>query len=413
MVNKAKQLVLIVACAMVAACGSGGGGSPSPPSGKLDPAYGTNGSISFMNAGADVLDFVANPDGTVKPIGRVVLRFDASGRPISASTRNGNYYDHSAVLGPDGNIFVARGDFVTGKRFVAEVDQTGNLVTTFGTGGMTSFDSFGGDAGIPDFFADLARDGDGNLYLAGTRYTDLSRSKTMAVAKFDRTGQLVTEFGNAGIALVSLGAHPAELAAVAVDAARNVYLAGNVADNSTGVVAKLDPTGQLAADFGTGGLWSNPSCSGVGDLAIDNAGNLIVAAGCLNAGGQPSASIVKLDARGNLITSFGSSGMRTDALGAGGLGGTVAIGPAGQIYVGGFTWNGRCGSFAVSKLEADGSFAMDFGVAGITTANVSNDRVAKLAFDAQGHLYFGGPVFDCNDTVHGGSIGYAIYRVGA
>jgi len=127
----------------------------------------------------------------------------------------------------------------------------------------------------------VAIDGAGNIYMVGQTAGDLGTgnlgSTDSFVAKFDAAGnQLwVRQFGTAG-------AENAE--AVAVDAAGNVYVAGNTAGfdpvlpsgQYAGYVAKFDSAGTFA--------WVRQTSSGAAAsaVAVDGRGDVYLAGGCLN-----------------------------------------------------------------------------------------------------------------------------------
>lgn len=405
-----RGLVGIIGALFAAACGSGGGGGDqgamAPPSGKLDATYGIGGSTHTSN----VASFMAtNPDGSVYAIGRQFFSLDSRGTLIGQPT---SIYPEAVLTPPVvdsvGNVFVIAGSCCE-QQWVAEYDSSGNLVTSFGDAGRASLSPLQGLFA----FVDLARDGDGNLYVTTSRFAQPGMG-IMIVAKLDRTGHLVPSFGTAGISTIDLGGASANATVIAVDSVGNIYVGGLLSDTFKPVVAKLDPAGRPSLGFNGRGFWSDGSCNsylGARAVAVDDAGNVFVGTRC-----DQTAVIYKLDPRGNGLASFGDAGKRTDVLG-GDSGPVLAIAPRpnGVIYVAGSkrTDEMECGDFAITKLDASGGTITSFGTNGLTLLDFSAMYyTTDIGFDAQGRIYVGGPSFDCHALRLTPYLGFTVYRLG-
>ena len=204
-----------------------------------------------------------------------------------------------------GDVFIAD----QGNGVIAKVDPSGNLSIVAGIGnvdydlGCTGTPPAAGpatEAGLCEPTG-VAVDASGNVYIAD--------SGNQVIEKVDPSGDLTilagTEFGCDGLPTTG-PATQASLcwpAGVAVDAAGNIY----IADTDAGVIAKVDPSGNLTVIAGddNGGFdgcdGSVPSPGPAADdslcypqgLAVDAAGNVYIA-------DTENGVIEKVDLSGNL-----------------------------------------------------------------------------------------------------------------
>jgi hypothetical protein len=97
---------------------------------------------------------------------------------------------------------------------------------------------------------------------------------------------------------------------VAVDAAKNVYIAGNTVANLFGTVSPGDVLETFVAKYDSTGnlLWGRQfglnAYNGIGQLAVDSAGNLAVLGWYADASASPKDFLEEFDSSGNLINSF-------------------------------------------------------------------------------------------------------------
>src|SRR5262249_7050245 len=137
---------------------------------------------------------------------------------------------------------------------VARYNPDGNLDPTFGVGGKVTID-FGSPT---DFAAAVAVQADGGVVVAG--FTDDSAAGTgldFALAPLTSAGRRDPSSGTGGRQPIDFGGRDDQAAAVAVQADGSVVVAGSSIDSasltSDFAVARLTGTGQLDANFGTGG----------------------------------------------------------------------------------------------------------------------------------------------------------------
>jgi streptogramin lyase len=239
-----------------------------------------------------------------------------------SGTADGQFMTPTYVdVAPDGSVWVAENDkrvqkFTPDGNYLAHVE-----VGRFGAG-------------------PVATDGAGNVYVGN--------KDDYKIEKFDASGAHLATFGT------GMGSGPGQLQDVCgldADAAGNVYVSdgrGGYCD-TTPRIQKFDPNGNLVKEIK---LIGKTDPDGVGDVAVDAAGNILVADNT-NFG---KSEIYKLSPDGALIGRFGSQGTGPGQFGRGGPE-SIAIAPDGTIYA------VDAENHRVQHLNADGSFINQFAAA--------------------------------------------------
>jgi uncharacterized delta-60 repeat protein len=360
--------------------------SPSGASGQLDPAFGTGGVVT--------------------------------------TSFGGNEFETSMATQPDGKIVVVGNEF--GPNFagpleiiVARYNRDGSLDQSFGSGGSV-FTLVGAN----DFFGSVAIGRDGKIVVAGVETDSTTNLTNILLVEYNSDGSLDQSFGSGGIVTTSLpngqnflfGPPPfgdSQGNALAITRDGRIVVVGSSSGGTAAnglVVAEYDRHGQLEQDFGTGGLVVTPSFTdsagntftGPAALAVtvDQRGRIVVGATALDPsnGFSPIAVVARYKANGDLDFGFGFQGAVTSVFDGpstnvfvpGGISANaVAIGNDGEIIVAGnaalpgflrayFTSS----SFAVEKLEPDGSVDQTFGSDGIALYGVPYGRFGT--FNATG-----------------------------
>lgn len=255
-----------------------------------------SGSTVNFNTGAGLQGRVFALGGPITLQGNTIFR-QSSGSPVSGFSPNGTK-NHSSLADEAGCVAVSGGSmYVFGYDSVSATDTrwrlekrstaTGNLVTSFGTGGVVTSNP-GAGLEIP---RRILVDATG-LYLFGRQETGAGTGTFQwRYEKRDlATGALVATFGSSGV-IVS-PSPGSGLAGDLVTDGTYLYAAGDE-DAGGGLrnmrIEKRDLAGALVSGFGTGGVVSDlpPSVTdaGLNCLTLDS-GNLYVAGWYGDGGGK-------------------------------------------------------------------------------------------------------------------------------
>ena len=240
----------------------------------------------------------------------------------------------------------------------------GDLDPAFSADGRTTV-NFGGDDTL-SVEADIAPTPDGGSVVVGS--TDHVNSpgdatKSFAIAKLQSDGSLDPAFGDAGEKVIDRGVE-AKAFAVAVQPDGKIVVGGK--DLPEGGheffdVLRLDADGSPDTSFGPGGFRSvdfGTKFQEADDIAIQPDGKIVAAGKSLPNGGLASYALARLNTDGSLDTSFGTGGKVTFGDGRLALG--VALQGDGKIVVVGRALTGM----RVARFNADGSVDTSFGQAG-------------------------------------------------
>jgi uncharacterized delta-60 repeat protein len=303
-----------------------------------------------------------NPDGTLD------TTFGQGGEVVTPDANVGLVYYAVAL---QGNKIVVAGTMfgaIDGDFLVSRYNPDGSLDTTFGSGGR-SFADFGapGEAAYG-----VAVGADGKIVLGG------GSADHFAFARYTADGVLDPTFGQGGKNLFDADGVDV-VGAVAIQANGKVVAAG--ASGASVVVIRLNENGER--DFGFAGdsilvvpgLRSRQETGLLVDrsqaIAIQGDGKILV--GNFTEAGS-NFGVVRVDAGGNVDTSFG-----TDGIAAVDLGGTddvdsLVIQLTGEILAVGTTDAGGTPQTAVAALDPAGKLITGFGAGGILAfpSGVSN-----------------------------------------
>jgi sugar lactone lactonase YvrE len=232
-----------------------------------------------------------------------------------------------------GNSFVSTQSANGVKKF----DDQGNFVTQWGGGGKGE--------GKFSLTLGVAVDTANNVYVA-----DFYNKR---IQKFDNDGTFLLEWAN----------EPSTSPAfIAIDADNNVYV-DEFPPHDGHYIQKFDSSGKLLSEWGN---TDNRFGGRIEDIALDKHGNLYVA----DALGH---RVQKLDADGNLLATFGGkaskegNGLFDEPFG-------IAIDSADNIYV--------LDANFLQKLDADGNFVTQW-----STSGGDLDAALNISIDAQDNIY--------------------------
>lgn len=397
----------------LAGCGGGDGGGdpPAPPkpplrSGEVDVTYGT-GRVAFTVSEEIPSEMAVAPDGSVYVTGRSIRKVDATGQVVPTYGEGGRVAipARSPVVDADGYLYVIseRIDWIA-ERWVVKLDPTGRIDPSFGIGGRAELPS----PATHRTFDKLARDAQGNLYVAGlTEDAPLGpfqSSSKLAVTKLSPDGRIDPSFGTAGSSMTPIAGFVIGAMALAADSELNIAVGGRLVITAWGAPArarmvKIDRSGVPISEFGAAGVWEGfEGCASGELLAIASApsGALAVGGSCFSAvPGLAQATVHKIDRHGQRVNSYQDGGFTL--FGPTTPGGFVVESQAvwalhpypGGHYAAGHRRGATCTQGAVSKLDTNGQRVADFGFGGFVAFDEINS-VRSLGTDAAGRLYLGG-----------------------
>lgn len=253
--------------------------------------------------------------------------------------------------------------------------SAGDLDPTFGTGGVVTTDFVGS---LHDFAQDVAvTQPDGKIIVAGYSY---GGTTNLSLARYNTDGTLDPTFGAGGKVLEP----NARGTSLAIDAGGNIVVGGYG-------LFRFTSAGALDTTFGTGGRVNDYYYTQ--DIEIDGAGNIV-------AGGYYGLS--RYTATGAPDTTFGVSGRTSSPLDQGIS--SIALDAAGNIIVAGYAYDYTSGTgynFGVARVlgelnqaptaDAGGPYVIDEGGSLALTAAGSSDPdgdVLSYAWDVNGDGVF-------------------------
>jgi uncharacterized delta-60 repeat protein len=290
--------------------------------GSLDTSFGSSGIVDteFSTAYPSPKKILVQPDGKIL-VGGVfrsgsnilaLARYNANGSLDTSFGSGGiasfpgmtDQWIEDMVQQPDGKTLLAlgiQGDVYTR---VARLNANGSLDTTFGSGGIKTFDT---DGVVPRAIALLA---DGRFLLSGD-YTNESQ-----ILRAYADGSLDTTFGTAGIQTVNFGSEYTAINSIVIDHAGRIVLGGSAYysyDNTANfAAARLNPNGSFDTSFSQDGIALVDFPTGWDDLAftmvVQTDDKIVLSGYSENYDYTSQVAIARLKVDGTLDTSFDGDG---------------------------------------------------------------------------------------------------------
>jgi uncharacterized delta-60 repeat protein len=420
-----RRLLMAFMCAACVSLGTAVSASAAP--GDLDTSYGSAGAATAdygLVEGGTVNDsvigsaLVVQPDGKVIVVGTGIDQFGqtsdlvaarfTTGGALDASWGNGGKADfdfgqnedgYGAVLQPDGKLLIG-GDSV--DRVSGKGDLLVARINADGTPD-TSFGSMGSahpDLGSSMYGRAIALAPNGKILIAG-----FSPNGSMSAGLIAR---LNNPLGTPDTTLAGSGVYPevppgssSSLDAVALGADGSIFTAGSVAPSQGG-------TNDFAAvDFTTAGSYFERDDLGGDDvataIALLPAGQVMVA-GYTNVHGTYDFAVVRYTANGSEDPSFGTAGRTIVDLGGSDLARAMVMQPDGKIVIAGTTTAGT-GSTATSKigvmrLQSNGQPDPTFGTNGVEVVGIAGAKLVgnAVALQSNGDIVVGGTITPAGST---------------
>jgi uncharacterized delta-60 repeat protein len=365
----------------------------------MDTGFSGDGMLEFAypgNLAATTNAVALAPDGDVISVGQAEAsagNYDVSiARHTSAGADDTTFGSNGRILLNRGtNSDSARAVTVSGDGeifVVAGTSTTGEVIKLTPSGQIDEY--FGGGDGIaeitassPDRFRDIELLPDGSMLVCTT-----TSGNDMAVYKLDKVGDLVTAFGGGdGIATVDFGSSADRAVALELQSSGKIVISGVVGSTRQLAIARLDAAGNLDTSFGASGTTVVTAIEAAdslvtGGMDVDSKDRIIVAAG------TTSIVIARFTADGFPDTSYaGVAGWTTVGPATNLVSNPVAL-PSGAVLVAGGTAQSR-----VYKLTSVGELDTNFGTSGYREFNVnigSNDAIQALAFGIDGRVIAAG-----------------------
>ena len=308
------------------------------------------------------------------------------------------------VIQPNGEI-VAAGEGPTVNNAIVQVARfktNGSLDPSFGSGGITTT----GAIPFTPFNATgaLALQPNGEILVAA--------SNPGVMARFTTSGQLDTTFGTGGVAnLTNGGPSLAETAGpcptrIAVQTSGTILVAAGVHSPTpgalAGIISRYNSNGSLDTTFGAGGQVA--SVASASALLLQSNGKIVVAGTLTSKIAVPPAindvgfGIVRYSANGAIDSTFGTGGVAVADFGATfPLSGAfaLAIQSNGDLVAGGAAGaqptGGNTSSFGLARFTSAGVLDTTFGTGGEVTTTFDNappavSFVTGLAIQSDGKI---------------------------
>jgi uncharacterized delta-60 repeat protein len=217
--------------------------------GSVDATFGANGLVAPVFSAHDAVQGLAlQSDGRILVVGVVfdqpaselsIARFLSNGSLDASFGAGGKVFlstfvavPSAVVVQPDGRIVVA-GTLVSAapSDFVVwRLERNGQLDTSFGTNGRVFTDVGGSDTA-----RDVALQSDGRIVVAGlTLQIGSPKSSNFAAARYEPTGELDATFGDGGLITTDFFGEPDSANAVVIEPGRGIVAGGVVGNPSNG-----------------------------------------------------------------------------------------------------------------------------------------------------------------------------------
>ena len=267
---------------------------------------------------------------------------------------------------------------------------------TFGIGGIVKTSVGPGNSSAQA----VAVQPDGKVVVAG--FASNGDNDDFAVVRYNRDGQLDTEFNGTGIVTTAIGSRDDAAFAIALQPDRKFVVAGQTSDGTKSSVAavRYNPDGSLDTDFGNGGKIVISTIAGTAvarSVAIDSIGRIFIAGNaqngatadiltiCLTPNGIPDDSFdgETGEANGVVLTPVGNGSDQ-------GYG--VAVQEDDKIVVSGYFTDGATTDTLILRYSGDGRLDQTFGNHGIARHSFSSDadEALSLALAPDGKIVIGG-----------------------
>ena len=277
-----------------------------------------------------------------------------------------------------------------------QITQASSSVTldpTFGNGGITTTDFFGG----LDASYGMAQQADGKYVLAGT--VQQNSTYNFGIARYNNDGTLDSTFGNGGKVITSLGSNLDEGRDLIIQPDGKILMAGSSALNSDNrfALVRYNTDGSLDSSFGSNGLVltnPGPGNDSITALALLADGKILAAGYTEESIGNGKCALLRYNPDGSLDSAFGNNGLVTTS-----IEGTsndhaweIALQSDGKIVLVGSSSLNNSSRIAVAQYNSNGTLDTSFDNDGkaVISFNADNAYGFAIALQPNGKILAGG-----------------------
>lgn len=276
--------------------------------------------------------------------------------------------------------------------------QAGMLDPLFNGSGYNRIDFLGNT----DVANDLAMQPDQKIVAAGVAFTP-AWNVELRVVRLNDDGSLDATFGNqgaVGYAPSGMSYYEAHAQAVAIQPDGKIVVAG-AATNNNGLlqvlIIRLNSDGSFDLSFGNNGICIAPISGGnsiAEDVALDAAGNIVVAGSAYNDMFNITPMLARFLPDGTPDATFGNDGsvlMDVEAIDNEFT--SICLQPDGKILASGhYEATGGIYNTLLARFMPDGLLDPSFGNSGMALANINGvtDEFFGMALNSQGEIIVGG-----------------------
>lgn len=261
---------------------------------------------------------------------------------------------------------------------LARYTPGGELDSEFGVNGVVS-----AVLGKDSYAQAVVIDGAGRIVVAGYAAGDF------ALARFDSSGSLDSNFGVNGVTLTQVGGID-EAHALVIDSSNRIVVAGVTQISEFDrrfAIARYTDDGKLDSAFGTVVTAIGNGFADANAVGIDDVGRIVVAGRTLNSSAGNSFALARYSEMGVLDNSFGQGGIITTGVEGYDSIASLAL-VASNIVVGGATGNGQ--HFAVARYDQFGNLDPTFNSGKVAVTQAAGHGCNGVVVDSAGRIVAAG-----------------------
>jgi uncharacterized delta-60 repeat protein len=293
------------------------------------------------------------------------------------------------IIKDDGKILICgfSTDYTTYNMLIIQLDEYGNPDPEFGTNGVAKVNTSSGELNVSAMTLQ-----EGKILLAGYSLDSEYRNAPVLL-RLTETGVLDTSFGVNGIATIPITETDNEFSALALQSDGKILAAGHISNGLSWfslLIARFDQNGNIDSTYATDGV-VNLNLNNVDDefydMQLQDNDEVILTGFTVD---QTNYNyhllLMKFDANGMPVTSFGNNGNVTWGDVPYTFGDAIVIQPGGKILIAGCTGGlmPDNNDWALWRFNPDGNLDNTFGTNGLTTTEFfgNADEALGIALSA-------------------------------